>query len=43
MDRLWQVNAQTIALAMRLEDVVGTFCVGMARSPHSVQRYCEHF
>jgi guanine deaminase len=43
MNRLWSVNGDALELAMRLEDVVGTFCVGLAQSPFHVQRYCEHF
>ena len=43
MNRLWEVNGRALELAMRLEDVVGTFCVGLAQSPYHVQRYCEHF
>lgn len=43
MERLWQVNGQALELALRLEDVVGSFCVGMAQSHHHVQRYVEHF
>ena len=43
MERLWEVNGQALELALRLEDVVGTFCVGLAQSPYHVQRYCEHF
>ena len=43
MERLWDVNGEALELALRLEDVVGSFCVGMAQSPYQVQRYCEHF
>ncbi|MGH8619909.1 MAG: amidohydrolase family protein [Burkholderiales bacterium] len=43
MDRLWEVNGQALELALRLEDVVGSFCVGLAQSPYPVQRYCEHY
>jgi len=43
MDRLWQVNGAALELALRLEDVVGTFCVGLAQSPWHVQRYVRHF
>jgi 5-methylthioadenosine/S-adenosylhomocysteine deaminase len=43
MERLWEVNGKALELALRLEDVVGTFCVGMAQSPYHVQRYCEHY
>jgi len=43
MERLWEVNGEGLALAMRLEDVIGTFCVGLAQTPWHVQRYAEHF
>ena len=43
MERLRKVNGEGLELALRLEDVVGTFCVGLAQSPYHVQRYVEHF
>ena len=41
MERLWDVNGKALELALRLEDVVGSFCVGLAQSPYHVHRYCE--
>jgi len=41
MARLWDVNGQALELALRLENVVGSFCVGLAQSPYHVHRYCE--
>jgi 5-methylthioadenosine/S-adenosylhomocysteine deaminase len=43
IERLWNVNGEALELALRLEDVVGTLCVGMAQSHYHVQRYVEHF
>lgn len=42
MERLWSVNGRALELALRLEDVVGSFCVGLAQSPYHVHRYCGH-
>ena len=41
MERLWEVNGRALELALRLEDVVGSFCVGLAQSPYHVHRYVE--
>lgn len=42
MERLTAVNGAAQRLALALEDVVGSFCVGLASSPYHVHRYCEH-
>lgn len=42
MERLRSVNGKALDLALRLEDVVGSFCVGLAQSPYHVHRYCGH-
>jgi 5-methylthioadenosine/S-adenosylhomocysteine deaminase len=42
MERLTSVNGAAQRLALALEDVVGSFCVGLASSPYHVHRYCEH-
>lgn len=39
-ERLQAANAEEIALARKLEEVVGSFCVGLATSPYHVHRYC---
>ena len=39
MERLWAANGKAFELAARLEDVVGTFCVGLASRPYHVHRY----
>jgi guanine deaminase len=42
MQRLRSVNKDAWALAMRLESVVGSFCVAIAREHYHVERYCSH-
>ena len=42
MERLRSVNGEAVELALRLEDVVGSFCVGLAHGPYHVHRYCGH-
>jgi guanine deaminase len=42
MQRLLSANGKALELATRLEDVVGSFCVGLAQSPYHVHRYCGH-
>jgi guanine deaminase len=39
VDRLRATNADGRELAARLEPIVGSFCVGLAREPYHVQRY----
>ena len=41
MDRVWDTNGRALELALKLEEVIGTFCVGLAQSPYHVHRYCE--
>jgi guanine deaminase len=41
MERVWEVNGKALELALRLEEVIGTFCVGLAQSPYHVSRYCD--
>jgi guanine deaminase len=41
MERVWEVNGKALELALRLEEVIGTFCVGLAQSPYHVHRYCD--
>ena len=41
MERVWEANGNALELALRLEDVIGTFCVGLAQSPYHVHRYCD--
>ena len=36
-----EVNGTALELALKLEDVIGTFCVGLAQSPYHVHRYLE--
>lgn len=40
MDRVWDTNGRALELALKLEEVIGTFCVGLAQSPYHVHRYC---
>jgi 5-methylthioadenosine/S-adenosylhomocysteine deaminase len=40
MERLTSVNGDAQRLALALEDVVGSICVGLASSPYHVHRYC---
>lgn len=40
MERLSAVNGAAQRLALALEDVVGSICVGLASSPYHVHRYC---
>jgi guanine deaminase len=42
MERLLSANGKALELALRLEDVVGSFCVGLAQSPYHVHRYAGH-
>lgn len=42
MERLLSANGKALELALRLEDVVGSFCVGLAQSPYHVHSYCGH-
>ena len=39
MDRLQAATAEGRDLAARLEPIVGSFCVGLARKPYHVHRY----
>jgi 5-methylthioadenosine/S-adenosylhomocysteine deaminase len=39
MDRLRSTCGAALELALKLEDVVGSFCVGLAESPYHVHRY----
>ncbi len=39
MERLRSVNGEAQRLALRLEDVVGSICVGLASSPYHVHRF----
>ena len=39
VERLQDANAQNRAFALKLEDVVGTFCTGLCRSPYHVNRW----
>lgn len=39
-ERLSAANAEAIALSRKLEEVVGSFCVGLATTPYHVHRYC---
>lgn len=39
MDRLRSACGAALELALKLEDVVGSFCVGLAQSPYHVHRY----
>jgi 5-methylthioadenosine/S-adenosylhomocysteine deaminase len=41
MERVWEANGKALQLALRLEEVIGTFCVGLAQSPYHVHRYCD--
>jgi 5-methylthioadenosine/S-adenosylhomocysteine deaminase len=38
-ERLSAANAEAIALSRRLEELVGSFCVGVAAKPYHVHRY----
>jgi len=40
IERLRSVNADAVELAARLEDVVGSFCSGLAQTPYHVHRFC---
>lgn len=40
MERLRAVNGDAQRLALKLEDVVGSFCVGLASGPYHVHRFC---
>jgi len=40
MERLREQGKQSTALALKLEEIVGSFCVGLAKSPYHVHRYC---
>ena len=42
MDRLRGANGEAQRLALKLEDVVGSFCVGLASQPYHVHRFCGH-
>ena len=39
MERLRTVNGPAQRLAFALEEVVGSFCVGLARTPYHVHRF----
>jgi 5-methylthioadenosine/S-adenosylhomocysteine deaminase len=39
-ERLRAANAEELATARKLEELVGSFCVGLATSPYHVHRYC---
>ena len=40
MQRLREKGKQSTALALKLEEIVGSFCVGLAKTPYHVHRYC---
>ena len=40
MERLREQGKRSTALALKLEEIVGSFCVGLAKSPYHVHRYC---
>lgn len=40
MERLRTANAQAIGLANKLEEMVGSFCLALAKTPYHVHRYC---
>lgn len=40
MERLREKTRTSVALAEKLEEIVGSFCVGMANTPHHLHRYC---
>ena len=40
MERLRGKGKRSTALARKLEEIVGSFCVGLARTPYHVHRYC---
>jgi len=40
VERLSTQGKQSTALANKLEEIVGSFCVGLARTPYHVHRYC---
>ena len=43
MAQLTQVNAGARGLSSKpLEPVVADYCVGLAREPYQVHRWCEH-
>ena len=41
-DRLRAANADAKELALKIEEVVGLYCVGLAQTPYHVHRYCGH-
>ncbi len=41
MERVWDTNGKALEVALRLEEVIGTFCVGLSQSPYHVHRYCD--
>ena len=40
IERLREKGKQSSALAFKLEEIVGSFCVGLADTPYHVHRYC---
>jgi len=40
IERLREKGKRSSALAFKLEEIVGSFCVGLANTPYHVHRYC---